>query len=82
MEGMKYSMKDSGIWDNHHRGPIGDFLKEKIQEGSDLSFVSAYFTIYAYEALKERLDRIDHLRFLYGDPKGIQFLDPEKTEKK
>jgi len=72
----------SGIRDNHNRGSIGDFLKEKIREGSNLSFVSAYFTIYAYEALKGRLDRIDHLRFLYGDPKGVQFLDPEKTEKK
>ena len=59
--------KTSGIWDNHHRGTIGDFLKEKILQGSDLSFVSAYFTIYAYSALKEQLDQINHLRFLFGE---------------
>ncbi|MBW2557488.1 MAG: ATP-dependent helicase [Deltaproteobacteria bacterium] len=76
------SLKTSGIRDNHHRGAIGDFLKEKILQGSDLSFVSAYFTIYAYAALKDQLDRIDHLRFLFGEPQFIKSLDPDKTEKK
>jgi len=76
------SLRTSGIWDNHHRGSIGDFLKEKILQGSDLSFVSAYFTIYAYAALKDQLDQINHLRFLFGEPQFIQSLDPDKTEKK
>lgn len=79
---MKEPLRLSGIWDNHNRGPIGDFLKEKIRKGSDLSFVSAYFTIYAYDALKEQLDEINHLRFLFGEPQFIQSLDPEKTQKK
>ncbi|MDF7824089.1 helicase-related protein [Pontiellaceae bacterium B12227] len=72
----------SGIRDNHNRGGVGDFLKDKIQSGSKLSFVSAYFTIYAHQALKEELDSVDHLRFLFGEPKFIQSLDPEKTDKK
>jgi len=72
----------SGIRDNHCRGSIGQFLKEKILQGSDLSFVSAYFTIYAYAALKDPLDQIRHLRFLFGEPQFIQSLDPDKTEKK
>ena len=76
------SLRTSGIWDNHHRGSIGEFLKEKILRGSDLSFVSAYFTIYAYSALKGQFDQIDHLRFLFGEPQFIQSLDPDKTEKK
>ena len=42
----------SGIRDNYERGSVGDFLKEKIQDGTKLSIVSAYFTIYAYDALK------------------------------
>jgi len=86
LEGAKFSMKDSlklsGIWDNHNRGQIGDFLREKVREGSDLSFVSAYFTIYAYAAMKDQLDRVERLRFLFGEPQFIQSLDPEKTEKK
>ena len=50
------SLGTSGIWDNHHRGSVGNFIKERIIQGSDLSFVSAYFTIYAYAALKDQLD--------------------------
>ncbi len=72
----------SGIHDNHKRGPVGDFLKEKIQKGAELSIVSAYFTIYAFEALKDQLLDIDHLSFLFGEPGFIRSLDPDKTAKK
>ncbi len=47
-----------------------------------MSIVSAYFTIYAFEALKSQLLSIDHLDFLFGEPKFIRSLDPEKTDKK
>jgi SNF2 family DNA or RNA helicase len=72
----------SGIKDNYTRGTVTDFLKAKIQDGSRLSIASAYFTIYAYDALKESLDRIDHLQFLFGEPSLVNRLDPNKTEKK
>lgn len=72
----------SGIRDNHRRGAVGDFLKEKIKTGSELSIVSAYFTIYAFEALKNQLWNIRELRFLFGEPTFIKSLDPEKTDKK
>ena len=48
-----------GIRDNHKRGRVADFLIEKATPGSVLSIVSAYFTIYAYEALADKFDRID-----------------------
>jgi SNF2 family DNA or RNA helicase len=72
----------SDIKDNFSRGTVGDFLKAKIQDGCRLSIASAYFTIYAYDALKEWLDRIEHLQFLFGEPALINRLDPDKTEKK
>ena len=72
----------SGIRDNYLRESVGDFLKDKIQAGAHLSFVSAYFTIYAFEALKSELQNIDHLNFLFGEPKFIRILDPEKSDKK
>lgn len=75
-------MNSSGIRDNHHRGTVADFLTAKIRNGSRLSVVSAYFTIYAYEALREHLDHIEHLDFLFGEPRFISSLDPDKTEKK
>jgi hypothetical protein len=36
-----------GIRDNHTRGSVADFLKARVSEGSNLSIVSAYFTIHA-----------------------------------
>ena len=71
-----------GIRDNHTRGKVADFLAEKMAAGSHLSVVSAYFTIYAYDALSSQLDQIDHLNFLFGEPRFIASLDPDKTDKK
>src|SRR5438093_6110740 len=77
---MPSPVSNSGIRDNHGRGLVGDFLQAKIKPGSRLSVVSAYFTIYAYETLKQHLDQIGHLDFLFGEPRFISSLDPEKTE--
>ena len=71
-----------GIRDNHTHGKVADFLVEKISTGSQLSVVSAYFTIYAYETLSAELDSIGHLNFLFGEPRFISSLDPDKTGKK
>lgn len=72
----------SGILDNRGRGAVGAYLKEKIVSGSDLSLVSAYFTIYAFEALEEQLTAIRSLRFLFGEPRFVKSLDPDKTDAK
>lgn len=78
----KTSVNTQGIRDNYGRGKVANFLAEKISDNSVLSVVSAYFTIYAYEALADRLDRVETLRFLFGEPRFISTLDPEKTDKK
>ena len=72
----------SGIRDNHRRGKAADFLRARIVPDSRLSVVSAYFTIYAFDALKDRLTAIDHLDFLFGEPRFVKALDPDRTEKK
>jgi len=72
----------SGIHDNYSRNSVGDFLRGKIEADSDLSIVSAYFTIYAYAALQDELEQIEGLRFLYGEPRFVRQLDPERTDKK
>jgi phosphatidylserine/phosphatidylglycerophosphate/cardiolipin synthase-like enzyme len=79
---MVKSTSTSGIRDNYTRGIVADFLKSHIKEGSHLSIVSAFFTIYAYEALKDHLNRIGHMDFLFGEPRFVRSLDPDKTEKK
>lgn len=68
---------DSGIYDNYHGATVGDFLKAKIRPDSSLSIVSAFFTIYAYEALKDQLDGIADLRFLFGEPRFVRSVDPD-----
>ena|SRR5271157_869082 len=79
---MPISSNDSGLRDNYSRGKVADFLRSKIRDGSEVSVVSAYFTIYAYDALKTCLDRIGHLDFLFGEPSFVGRLDPNKTQKK
>ena len=71
-----------GIRDNHTRGSVADFLKARVSEGSNLSIVSAYFTIHAYQALRTNLDDVSGLQFLFGEPRFIGSLDPEKSERK
>ncbi|MEW6664578.1 MAG: helicase-related protein [Thermodesulfobacteriota bacterium] len=79
---MQKPPSHTGIRDNHYCGSVGDFLRPHIKDGSRLSVVSAYFTIYAYAALKDQLDRIEHMDFLFGEPTFVKSLDPAKTETK
>src|SRR5579864_3779991 len=79
---MPASPNSSGLRDNYSRGNVAEFLCSKIRDGSQLSVVSAYFTIYAYDALKASLDRIDHLDFLFGEPSFLGRLDPNRKQAK
>ena len=74
--------ENSRIRDNNIYGTVANFLKDKIQDGASLSFVSAYFTINAFNALRDSLTGIDNLRFLFGEPDVISGMDPSKTESK
>jgi hypothetical protein len=73
---------ESSIKDNHYRGKVGEYLRQSIPAGATLSVVSAYFTIYAYEALKAQLDQVDHLNFLFGEPSFVRAIDPGRADKK
>ncbi len=52
-------MNYSAIRDNHAHGSVGDFLQQVILANSEVSIVSAYFTIYAYHQLKDKLDDLN-----------------------
>jgi ERCC4-related helicase len=62
----------SSIRDNFSNGSVGDFLIENIVDKSNLSFVTAYFTIFAYEKLKLQLDSANSLKLLFGEPRFIK----------
>ncbi|MCJ0542736.1 SNF2-related protein [Enterococcus cecorum] len=60
-------MKPPKVLDNKkHR--VVDELKEKLNKGSKLSIISAYFTIYAYAELKKELSKIENMRFIFTEP--------------
>ena len=59
------------IRDNKEHGNVGDFLRDVVKEGSELSVVSAYFTIFAYYGLHKQFDAIKNMRFLFGEPTFI-----------
>ena len=69
------------IVDNRQRR-VGEFLFDSIKPKSDLSFVSAYFTIYAYEAMREILEGAGRTRFLYGEPNAVAAPDTDEGEGK
>ncbi|MBW6485447.1 MAG: ATP-dependent helicase [Syntrophobacterales bacterium] len=71
-------MTSASIRDNHQYGNVGNFLQEIIKSNSNVSIVSAYFTIYAYHHLRSELDQIERLRFLFGEPTFIKSVDPGK----
>ena len=57
-----------------------DDLQNKLSKGSTVSMAAASFSIYAYEALKEELESIDELRFIFTSPTFIK--DKVKKEKR
>ena len=77
---MQKHLTFSRLLDNHIRGSVGEFLQDKICDGSNLSVVSAYFTIYAYDALKPQLENIEGMQFLFGEPNFIKTLDPTRDK--
>ena len=44
---------------------VVDDLKTKLSKGSLVSIAAASFSIYAFEALKEELENVDELRFIF-----------------
>ncbi len=70
-------VSNSGLRDNYSRGRAGEFLRDHIVPDSDLSFVSAYFTVHAYHALRGELEKASGLRFLFGEPSFIRSIEKD-----
>ncbi len=65
------------IIDNINR-LLGDDLKKTLQPGSKLKIAASCFSIYAFEALKAELEKIESLEFIFTSP---TFVPGEATEK-
>jgi superfamily II DNA or RNA helicase len=57
---------------------LGDNLKRSIVPGAKLKIAASCFSIYAFEALKAELERIDSLEFIFTSP---TFVPAEVTDK-
>lgn len=60
---------------------LKDDLALELQKGSMLSIAAAYFSIYAFEALRKELSNIDELRFIFTDPTFIQKENSKKEKR-
>ena len=68
------------ILDNRQRCVV-DHLRQHLSAAEVFCLVSAYFTIYGYEALQSELRGVGDVRFLFGDPASVSELDPgEKVQ--
>lgn len=57
---------------------FGDDVKAEIQNGSKLKVAASCFSIYAYEALKKELRKVDSLEFIFTNP---TFVASDVTDK-
>ena len=57
---------------------LGDNLKQTVTPGSKLKIAASCFSIYAFEALKEELEKIESLEFIFTSP---TFVPDEVTDK-
>ncbi|ARU58203.1 DEAD/DEAH box helicase [Oleiphilus messinensis] len=63
---------------------LGDDLKQSIKPNSKLKIAASCFSIYAYEALKEQLEKVDSFEFIFTAPTFVeeQVSDRIKKEKR
>lgn len=62
---------------------LKDDLKIEIQKNSRISIASAYFSIYAFQELKDQLKDIDELRFIFTSPTFVKQNElAQKSEKR
>lgn len=57
---------------------LGENLKNAIRPGSKLKVAASCFSIYAYEALKEELEQVEAVEFIFTSP---TFFQGEATDK-
>lgn len=60
---------------------LGDDLKQELKKGSKLRIASSCFSMYAFKELKEELEQIDELKFLFTAPTFTKDQLAEGTNK-
>lgn len=60
---------------------VGDHLRNGIKPDAKLSFISAYFSLFAFEKLKNELTDAQALRFIFSEPQFTRRYHQDKEPK-
>lgn len=60
------------ILDNTEGKRLVDSLRANLDDEAKLSIISAHFSLFAFGELREELERLDSVRFLFSEPTFIQ----------
>ena len=69
------------ILDNRNRKLL-DYLFHKLKDCTRFDFVSAYFSVFGFDLLKDELESLESTRILFGEPSSIETIDSSKKLKK
>lgn len=58
---------------------VKDDLKITMKKGSKVSIAAACFSIYAYRELKQQLENIEELKFIFTSPTFVHEKTPKKS---
>ena len=70
---------DIKLVDNKGDNTLANLLLKEIKSGAKVSIASAYFSLYAYDALSKVLDKVESFNFIYTKP---TFTKEEKDLKR
>ena len=60
---------------------VKEDLQAGIHKGSKMSVAAACFSIYAYQELKNQLEGVDELRFIFTSPTSVIIIKSINTDK-
>jgi hypothetical protein len=60
---------------------LGDDLKQTLKPGARLKIAASCFSMYAFEALKAELEKIDELSFIFTSPTFTPARSPTRFAK-
>lgn len=65
-------LKPPKMLDNKKNGTVHEELRDNIKNGTKLSVISAYFTIYAYNELRKEFNKVKNMRFIFTKPSFLK----------
>lgn len=66
---------------NNQSKLLGDDIKKEIKSGDKLKIAASCFSIYAFHSLKEELENIEELEFIFSSPTFIEEKIADKIKK-